>query len=234
MLAQRFLPRLTYLLLAMAAPSALVAQISIQITIGPPPIPIYEQPMVPEYGYAWTPGYWGWEGEYFEFHRSYWGLHVGFYGGINYGHGYGGGFEGGYGQGQDYYNRSVTKVNTSNVTYVYNKTVVVNNNTYIAYNGGAGGATAAPTERERTWAREPQVQPTVEQTRHHEVASQNRELLASAPAAKPASPAPEPKPRPAEGRPAPERQPAPAPRPAPEPSREPKPKPDQNQDKDRG
>ncbi len=208
--------RLTWLLLALAAPSALVAQISIQITIGPPPIPVYEQPMIPDSGYAWTPGYWawgddgyywvpgtwvripevgllwtpgywGWEGEYFMFHRGYWGHHVGFYGGINYGYGYGGeGFEGGYWEGQRYYyNRAVTNVNTTTITNVYNKTVIVNNNTYIAYNGGTGGVTAAPTERDRTWAREQHVQPTAEQTRQHEAASRNRELLASVNRGKP-------------------------------------------------
>ena len=60
MRTHRFIPRLAYILLAMALPSSLSAQISIQITIGPPPIPVYEQPMVPEPGYAWTPGYWAW------------------------------------------------------------------------------------------------------------------------------------------------------------------------------
>lgn len=214
--AHRFVSRLTYLLLAMAAPAALVAQVSIQITIGPPPIPIYEQPMVPEYGYAWTPGYWawgddgyywvpgtwvrvpeigllwtpgywGWGGEFFEFHRGYWGTHVGFYGGINYGYGYGGeGFDGGYWQGRNYYyNRSAANVNPTNITYVYNRTVIVNNNTYIAYNGGVGGVNAVPTERERTVAREQHVQPTAEQTRQHEAASRNRELLASVNRGKP-------------------------------------------------
>ena len=50
----------------------------------------------PQIGFLWTPGYWGWGGGAFFFHEGYWGPHVGFYGGINYGFGYGGvGYEGG-------------------------------------------------------------------------------------------------------------------------------------------
>ena len=156
----RLVSPLACILLAGAAASPLSAQISIQITVGPPPIPVYEQPILPEDGYIWTPGYWGWgdEGyywvpgtwvqapefgllwtpgywgwndEYFEFHQGYWGTHVGYYGGINYGHGYGGyGYEGGYWRGRNYYyNRSVSNVSNTRVTNVYNKTVIVNNNT---------------------------------------------------------------------------------------------------------
>jgi hypothetical protein len=38
--------------------------------------------MAPEAGYLWTPGYWGWAGDAFMFNEGYWGLSVGFYGGI--------------------------------------------------------------------------------------------------------------------------------------------------------
>lgn len=123
----------TCALVALAAPFALHGQISITLTVGPPPLPYYEQPRCPEVGYAWapgywawgedgyywvpgtwvlvpepgllwTPGYWGWNEGSFMFHRGYWGLEVGFYGGINYGYGYGGsGFDGGYWRGRDYY-----------------------------------------------------------------------------------------------------------------------------------
>jgi hypothetical protein len=196
-------------LLAMVATAPLAAQISLQITVGPPPIPVYEQPVLPEDGYVWTPGYWawgedgyfwvpgtwveapeqgllwtpgywGWDGDYFEFHSGYWGTHVGFYGGINYGYGYGGsGFDGGYWQGRNYYyNRSVTNVNVTHVTYVYNRTVIVNNNSYVAYNG-PGGVVVAPTPKERTMERERHLQPTSQQTRQHQVASRDRELLVS-------------------------------------------------------
>ena len=78
---------------------------------------------------------------------GYWGPHVGFYGGINYGFGYGGfGYEGGEWRGRDfYYNRTVNNVNVTNITNVYNKTVVVNNNTHVSYNGGRGGVEARPS-----------------------------------------------------------------------------------------
>jgi len=94
------------------------AQLAISIRIGPPPLPVYAQPVCPGPGYIWTPGYWaydpvngyywvpgtwvvtpapgllwtpgywGWIGGVFVWHAGYWGPHVGFYGGINYGFGY--------------------------------------------------------------------------------------------------------------------------------------------------
>jgi hypothetical protein len=51
--------------------------------------------LIPEPGFLWTPGYWGWGDGAFIFHEGYWGPHIGFYGGINYGFGYVGfGYEG--------------------------------------------------------------------------------------------------------------------------------------------
>ena len=52
---------------------------------------------------------------------GYWGPHVGFYGGVNYGYGYDGdGYEGGYWQGRDfYYNRAITRVNPAQAHHVY-------------------------------------------------------------------------------------------------------------------
>jgi hypothetical protein len=57
---------LTLVVLAMPAPS--VAQIGIAITIGPPALPVYEQPPCPAEGYLWTPGYWAYDynvGDYY-------------------------------------------------------------------------------------------------------------------------------------------------------------------------
>src|SRR5580658_2017496 len=34
------------------------AQIGVSISIGPPALPVYEQPICPGDGYLWTPGYW--------------------------------------------------------------------------------------------------------------------------------------------------------------------------------
>ena len=144
--------------LMLALPIKSSAAIILSITIAPPPLPIYEQPLcpgegyiwtpgywaygdygffwvpgtwalVPEPGFLWTPGYWGWGDGVFIFHEGYWGPHVGFYGGIVYGFGYEGvGYEGGY------WNRGAFFYNRSvnnvrNVTNVYNKTVIVNNMT---------------------------------------------------------------------------------------------------------
>jgi hypothetical protein len=146
----------------------------------PPVLPVYVQPPCPAAGYIWTPGYWayddaagyywvpgawvlapypgalwtpgywGWgNGGYF-WHAGYWGLHVGFYGGVNYGFGYTGhGYEGGYwNHGVFAYNRSVTNVNIVNIHNVYSKTVVNNYNvSRVSYNGGRGGARCTPDRR---------------------------------------------------------------------------------------
>jgi hypothetical protein len=42
----------------------------------------------PRGGLVWTPGYWEYGGRVFAFRRGYWGPHLGFYGGVNYGNGY--------------------------------------------------------------------------------------------------------------------------------------------------
>ena len=46
------------------------AQIAIDVSveIAPPPLPYYEQPVIPAEGYIWVPGYWAWdptEGDYY-------------------------------------------------------------------------------------------------------------------------------------------------------------------------
>ena len=132
-------------------------------------------------GLLWTPGYWGWGGGVYLWHAGYWGPHVGFYGGINYGFGYGGvGFVGGeWRGGAFYYNRSVTNVSVTNVTNVYNKTVIVNNRSTTSFNGGTGGVQARPTAQEDAYSREHHTAPLATQTQHEHAASQNRENFAS-------------------------------------------------------
>ena len=123
--AGRLMARLLVLLvgMAVAAPTpSYAAQIGVGVTIriGPPPLPVYAQPLCPGPGYIWTPGYWaydpvdgyywvpgtwvvapapgvlwtpgywGWDAGVFLWHAGYWGPHVGFYGGVNYGFGYAG------------------------------------------------------------------------------------------------------------------------------------------------
>lgn len=131
-------------------------------------------------GMLWTPGYWGWGGGFYAWHTGYWGPHIGFYGGINYGYGYGGvGFVGGEWRGGGfYYNRSVTNVSVTNVTNVYNKTVIVNEN-HTAFNGGEGGIRAEPTAQERVAEHEQHVGPLALQTQHQTLAAQNRQNFAS-------------------------------------------------------
>jgi WXXGXW repeat (2 copies) len=113
--------------LPLAAPPA-VAQVAIgvSVTVAPPPLPLYAQPVIPGPGYVWVPGYWAW-GPYgyywvpgtwvqppapgllwtpgywawlngaYVWHAGYWAPHVGFYGGIDYGFGYPGtGYYGGH------------------------------------------------------------------------------------------------------------------------------------------
>jgi hypothetical protein len=112
-------------LLLSVVPAASFAGVFISVGIAPPPLPVYVQPVCPEPGMMWTPGYWaygadgyywvpgawvpapytgalwtpgywGWEGGHYLFHDGYWGPHIGYYGGVNYGFGYGGiGFAGG-------------------------------------------------------------------------------------------------------------------------------------------
>jgi WXXGXW repeat (2 copies) len=100
--------------------------LGVSVKVAPPPLPVYDQPPIPAPGYMWVPGYWAWsegagyywvpgtwilppktgllwtpgyweseEGVYV-FHVGYWGPHIGFYGGVDYGFGYDGvGYEGG-------------------------------------------------------------------------------------------------------------------------------------------
>jgi len=131
-------------------------------------------------GLLWTPGYWGWGGGLYAWHAGYWGPHIGFYGGINYGFGYGGvGFVGGeWRGGAFFYNRAVMNVSVTNVTNVYNRTVVVNEN-HVAFNGGEGGINARPSPAEEAAMREPHTAPLAAQSQQEHLAAQNRANFAS-------------------------------------------------------
>ena len=186
--------------------------VEVQANEAPPPLPDYTQPPCPEDGYLWTPGYWAWGGGgyywvpgtwvqppqvgvlwtpgywgfvggVYAFHAGYWGPHVGFYGGVNYGFGYVGvGFAGGRWAGNSFaYNQSVTNVNVTNIHNTYNQTVV-NNITVnkVSYNGGTGGTAAVPTAQEKAAAQEPHVPPTAMQRQHVQEAARNPALAAKA------------------------------------------------------
>ena len=53
-------------ILAMSASA--FAQIGISIRIGPPPIPVYAQPVCPGEGYIWVPGYWAYDNSYNDYY----------------------------------------------------------------------------------------------------------------------------------------------------------------------
>ena len=112
-------PLLLFMVVAAVTPTpSFAVDIGISIRVGPPPLPVYDQPLCPGPGYIWTPGYWaydptdgyywvpgtwveppepgllwtpgywGWSDGLFSWHAGYWGPHVGFYGGVDYGFGY--------------------------------------------------------------------------------------------------------------------------------------------------
>jgi hypothetical protein len=124
---------LALVVLTFSAASFSQIAVGISVRVGPPPLPVYAQPICPGPGYfwtpgywawnddegyywvpgtwvvapvgmLWTPGYWGWGGGFYAWHAGYWGPHIGFYGGINYGFGYTGvGFAGGEWRGREFF-----------------------------------------------------------------------------------------------------------------------------------
>ena len=194
--------------LSLSEPASAALFVSVQIA--PPVLPVYVQPPIPGPDYIWTPGYWayadpagyywvpgtwvlapqpgllwtpaywGWENNVYVFHAGYWGPHVGFYGGINYGFGYTGiGFVGGRWDGGHFaYNTAVNHVSFTNIhnTYVQNVTNVTVN--HASFNG-PGGVQARPTAAEEAVAHEQHVEPTALQTSHQQAAAANRAQFAS-------------------------------------------------------
>lgn len=132
--------------------------------------------VAPFVGALWTPGYWGFNDGMYVWYPGYWGPVVGFYGGIDYGYGYTGyGYEGGYWRERHfYYNRAVNNVRTTNVTYVYNRTVVNNvNGTRVSYNGGPDGVRARVTSEQLAAARRRRFGAVEAQQRQVQVARRN-------------------------------------------------------------
>jgi hypothetical protein len=56
---------LLFLLLVLTFTAGAFAQIGVGISVGfgPPPLPVYDQPLCPGDGYLWTPGYWAWDND---------------------------------------------------------------------------------------------------------------------------------------------------------------------------
>ena len=186
------------------------AAVVISVGFAPPALPVYTQPLCPGPDYLWTPGYWaygpegyywvpgvwvqpptvgvlwtpaywGWEGGSYVFHSGYWGPHVGFYGGINYGFGYTGiGFVGGeWRGGAFFYNRSVSNIDVVHVTNVYVRNVTVVNHSTVAFNGGRGGIDARPSSFEIAAIHEHHFEPTANQVSHQSFSAQNRSQWSS-------------------------------------------------------
>ncbi len=196
-------------------PASSSAGVIVSITVAPPILPVYVQPVCPEVGFLWTPGYWaygdagyfwvpgvwvrppsvgvlwtpgywGWNNGIYAWNAGYWGPHVGFYGGVNYGFGYGGvGFLGGRWEGGAFAYNSAV-MNVGAGFHSYRENVPVNN-VHIAFNGGAGGIRAQPNGEERRAMAEHHVGPTGEQNSHHEMASHDRANLASVNHGRPAN-----------------------------------------------
>jgi hypothetical protein len=187
--------------------------IEISVPLSPPMLPVYEQPSMPDLGYIWTPGYWSWSqpvgyywvpgtwvlppavnvlwtppywdwsGGFYRFHEGYWGPHVGYYGGVNYGYGYGyggQGYQGGRWQGTGFvYNRAVNNFGAVHVPNAYSSSVTVANNSHISYAGGTGGLRTAPSAGDRLAGQERHVPMTPEQSSHISTAARLPELAAS-------------------------------------------------------
>jgi WXXGXW repeat (2 copies) len=57
-----------FALVTLATPASSSAQLAVSITIAPPMLPVYEQPVIPGPGYMWTPGYWAWDPDYGDYY----------------------------------------------------------------------------------------------------------------------------------------------------------------------
>lgn len=160
---------LLFSLFLLAMSLATFGQFGVSITIAPPALPVYEQPIcpgdgyiwtpgywawgdddyywvpgtwieAPEVGFLWTPGYWGWGDGAYLFHDGYWGPTIGFYGGIDYGFGYfGHGYEGGRWDNGHFFYNR--NVNNVNVSEIHNtyNTTVINNHSGVSRVSFNGG-----------------------------------------------------------------------------------------------
>ena len=190
----------------------------IQADEAPPPLPVYEQPPIPSPGYVWTPGYWAWNnydfywvpgvwvepaqtgllwtpgywafvGGAYLFHQGYWGQHVGFYGGVNYGYGYNGlGYQGGRWEGNRFvYNTTVNNFGSVRVTNVYTETVTARPGAArVSYNGGPGGIALKPTPEQERLTTEAHVEATPQQVSQARTASMEGTQFRSVNQGKPA------------------------------------------------
>src|ERR1700687_3575481 len=66
----RFIRTLLFALVVLCMSAASFAQIGVGIVVNfaPPPLPVYEQPLCPEDGYIWTPGYWAYGDDFDDYY----------------------------------------------------------------------------------------------------------------------------------------------------------------------
>ncbi|HEY1158978.1 MAG TPA: YXWGXW repeat-containing protein [Terracidiphilus sp.] len=188
-------------LLVCLIPASSYAGVFISVGFAPPVLPVYVQPVCPEpglmwtpgywaygpdgyfwvpgawvpapyVGALWTPGYWGWSGGMYVFHDGYWGRHIGYYGGVNYGFGYGGiGFAGGMWRGGVFaYNTAVMHVGAGFHSVYVDHAVVergfVARDSHVAFSGGPGGIHHDPGAEERVAEHEQHQGPSAVQSQH--------------------------------------------------------------------
>lgn len=136
--------------------------------------------VAPFAGALWTPGWWGYSNGRYAWRHGFWGRHVGYYGGINYGYGYGGyGYQGGYWRNNQFaYNREVNNVDPSRVHDVYSYRYRAPNNTRVSYNGGSGGVRVLPRPAEMAALHEGHVAPMTSQVQLRRQASSNQQNFA--------------------------------------------------------
>jgi hypothetical protein len=197
-----------FALLLCLVPASSFAGVFINISVAPPVLPVYDQPLCPADGYIWTPGYWaydnpdvgyywvpgswvpapqpgflwtppywGFENGIYLFHAGYWGPHIGYYGGVNYGFGYmGWGFAGGEWRGGHFFYNTATVHVGGGFHNVYVNERIVHETTYVnvnrvSYAGGAGGLRYAPRSEERVAMNEHHIAPTSIQRQHFQAAA---------------------------------------------------------------
>jgi hypothetical protein len=133
----------------------------------------------PIVGYLWTPGYWAVRRGVFAWHAGYWGPHIGFYGGINYGHGYfGHGYVGGsWRDGHMMYNSAVINLANFHSNHTYSQPVPGNaSRPQASYSSGA----VQPNAAELAAAAEYHIPPTSAQLQQLHAARDNPALHARA------------------------------------------------------
>ena len=64
----RFRNLLCFITLILALCTLSFAQLAVSVSFGPPPLPVYTQPLCPGDGYIWTPGYWAYDNDFDDYY----------------------------------------------------------------------------------------------------------------------------------------------------------------------